>query len=90
MQTTVTREVLADGEYLEVEMLCDMSTYNNGIGAFERHGTCGYDAGVQCAALERVTWDRGEFTDGQNEQIKQYVDRTWSALETEAEEKLFS
>lgn len=79
MSETFTIEVeLPDGDtykYVDIEVTCDYSIHNNGIGPYEYWGFRGYDRGVDYAAIEDAAWDKSQFTAEEIKLIQAAIDK---------------
>ena len=67
-------------ECVEIDVQCDYSIENNGIGAYEYWGANGVDRGVDCAVIEDTRWNVCDlsvdwcFTKEQNKIIESAIE----------------
>lgn len=68
-------------EGLEVEFSGDITIENDGIGPYEFWGQKCYDAGHDYPVIENITWDKGKYTQEQNDTIDAYLAESYSKIE---------
>lgn len=51
-----------DVRNVEIDVDCEYTIENNGIGAYEYWGCKGVDRGTDCAVIENTKWDTNGFT----------------------------
>ena len=64
-----------DVRYVEIDVECNYSIENNGIGPYEYWGFKGVDLGTDYAVIEETDWDTAGFTKEEIELINSEIDK---------------
>lgn len=87
MTVTLSIEVPTDDNIISVELDCELSWENNGIGGYEFWGMKGYDKGEDYLVVDSEDWDRNKYTEEENTLIAKYVSDNFEDIEKLATEK---
>lgn len=83
---TLTVELDSRSEPIDIEVTCEGSWQNDGIGPYEYWGFKGVDRGTNYIEIEDVYWDKSDFTEEEQKQIELLIDKQLSDWATKMEE----